>query len=76
MKDEDDFTESAEWRSLGRKKMGGAKSTRLPRLINRSVDEEKYLELEKMRHYDDRLDGLCSYKQDLLTRKMKGKLYK
>ena len=29
-----------------------------------------------MRHYDDRLDGLFSYKQDLLMRKMKGNLYK
>lgn len=41
IREDDDFTQSAEWKSLGKKKLG-AKSTRLPRLINRSVDEEKY----------------------------------
>ena len=40
--DDEDFTSSPEWKSLGKKKLG-AKSTKLPRLINRSVDEEKYL---------------------------------
>ena len=29
-----------------------------------------------MRHYDKKIDGLYSFKQDLLTRKMKGKLSK
>ena len=61
MTDDEDFTSSPEWKSLGKKKLG-SKSTRLPRLINRSIDEEKYNEIDKLRHYDDRISELFSYK--------------
>lgn len=71
--DDEDFTSSPEWKSLGKKKLG-SKSARLPRLINRSIDEQKYDEIDKLRHYDDRISELFSYKQDILTRKLKGNL--
>ena len=74
LNDDDDFTSSAEWRSLGKKKFG-SKITKLPKLAqlqSRSVDQQKFMEIERLRHYDERLDDVYSYKQDLLTRKLKG----
>lgn len=49
---------------MGRKKIGNSKSPRLPRLNFgvKSVDESKLEEIEKMRHYDDRINDLFSYK--------------
>ena len=37
LNDEDDFTQSVEWKSLGKKKIGG-KPAKLPRLMNKSID--------------------------------------
>lgn len=45
LNEEDDFTSSAEWKSLGKKKLGG-KSSRFPRigqLQSKSMDEGKYI---------------------------------
>ena len=47
---------------------------KLPKLMNRSIDERKYIEIEKMRHYDDRIKNLFTYKEDILTKKLKGNL--
>ena len=47
----------------------GRRGVKLPMLVHRSFDYGKLTEIEKVKHYDDRINDICDYKQKLLDKK-------
>ena len=47
----------------------GRRGIKLPRIGNRSFDYGKLTEIEKMKHYDDRINEICDYKEKLIAKK-------
>lgn len=43
-------------------KKTGRRGLKLPRIGHASFDYGKLVEIEKMKHYDDRINDLCDYK--------------
>jgi hypothetical protein len=48
----------------------------LPRIGHGSFDYGKLTEIEKVKHYDDRINEICDYKEKLLMKKAGTSLYK
>lgn len=55
-------------------KKSGRRGFKLPRIANGSFDYGKLTEIEKVKHYDDRISEICDYKQKLYLKK-NGKSY-
>jgi hypothetical protein len=53
---------------MGDKKMG-KRSIRLPRIGHSSFDYGKLTEIEKVKHYDDRINDICDFKEKLYLKK-------
>jgi len=43
-------------------KKSGRRGFKLPRIANGSFDYGKLTEIEKVKHYDDRISEICDYK--------------
>lgn len=47
----------------------GRRGIKLPRIGHSSFDYGKLTQIEKMKHYDDRINELCDYKEKLFQKK-------
>lgn len=56
-------------------KKGGRRGF-LPRIGHGSFDMGKMNEIEKVKHYDDRIGEICDYKEKLLQKKAGSSLHK
>ena len=41
---------------------GKGKKIKLPKIIHTSFDYSKLIEIEKVKHYDDRINDICEFK--------------
>ena len=47
----------------------GRRGVKLPRIAHRSFDFGKLTEIERMKHYDDRINEICDFKEKLAVKK-------
>lgn len=54
----------------------GRRGVKLPRIGHNSFDYGKLTEIEKMKHYDDRINEICDFKEKMFQKKSGNSLNK